>query len=342
MHRLALLALAAALAAVPAARAGGDWLPVAATAGRIWVADGSRVLELDAATARVLRSVRVRFPYATELATGAGCIWAASVAQGFVAGAVTRISAGADRGTNVLVLPQRPVYEVAATATTAWALTGPHAHQRLARLAATSTGVRFVAVPSTLGFLAADPSGAVPGLFALTSRHVLLRYDDAGQATRIARIASASGPPAIGLGSVWLPGRSTLVRLDPATGRVEGRLRLAGADALTAVAGDAGVFLLELRRDRTTLLRVDPARMRVTGRVALPAVAGERLALGERFLWLTDSRRLLWRIDPRTLERVLFARPDGAVQSIGSVVNPEKLGHLGELADLRALLRRRS
>jgi RNA polymerase sigma-70 factor (ECF subfamily) len=30
---------------------------------------------------------------------------------------------------------------------------------------------------------------------------------------------------------------------------------------------------------------------------------------------------------------------DGAVQTIRGIVNPDKLGHLGPLADLRALLR---
>jgi RNA polymerase sigma-70 factor (ECF subfamily) len=32
---------------------------------------------------------------------------------------------------------------------------------------------------------------------------------------------------------------------------------------------------------------------------------------------------------------------DGVVQTVRSVINPEKLGHLGELADVRALLRAR-
>ena len=32
---------------------------------------------------------------------------------------------------------------------------------------------------------------------------------------------------------------------------------------------------------------------------------------------------------------------DGVVQTVHSVINPEKLGHLGPLADVRALLRRR-
>jgi len=30
---------------------------------------------------------------------------------------------------------------------------------------------------------------------------------------------------------------------------------------------------------------------------------------------------------------------DGAVQTVRSIINPDKLGHLGPLADVRALLR---
>jgi RNA polymerase sigma-70 factor, ECF subfamily len=32
---------------------------------------------------------------------------------------------------------------------------------------------------------------------------------------------------------------------------------------------------------------------------------------------------------------------DGLVQTVRSVINPDKLGHLGPLADIRALLRQR-
>ena len=308
MRRLVLpAALAAALAAAPAAIAGGDWLPVAATAGRVWVADEGRVLELDAASGRILHSAPARYPFATELALGAGSAWVASVVNGYTAGAVTRVPFGTSRRTNVLVLPGRAVYWVVSDGTAAWALTGPHAHQRLARIDASTGRVGFTPVPSTLAFLGADPTGAVPGLFALTSRHVLLRYDAAGHPTRLARVLSAAAPPVVGLGCVWLPGRSTLVRLDPHTDRVEGRLRVGGAVSLTAVVGADAIWLLELRGDRLSLLRVDPRRMRVTGRAALPGIAGERLAWGDGFLWLTDSAHRLWRIDPRTLDRVLFA-----------------------------------
>jgi hypothetical protein len=199
------------------------------------------------------------------------------------------------------------VYQLAFDGTAAWALTGPHSRQRLARMDAASGRVTFTAVPATLGFLGADASGAVPGVFALTSRHLVLRYDAVGHATRLARVLSAAAPPAVGLGSVWLPGRSTLVRLDPHTGRVEGRLRVAGATSLTAVVGADDVWLLELQGNRLSLLRVEPGRMRLTGRAALPGIAGERLAWGDGFLWLTDSEHRLWRVDPATLDRVLFA-----------------------------------
>ena len=268
-----------ALALVPAAEAGGDWLPVAATAGRVWVANGNGVIELDAPNGRILRVAGTRYPFTTDLALSGGAVWAASIGNGYTAGAVTRIPFDASHGATALVLPHRPLYELVSDGRAAWALTGPHSHQCLTRIDATTGAVHFVPVPATVGFLAADPSGAVPGLFALTSRDVVLRYDAAGHASRLARVAGeGTAAPAVGLGSVWLTGRSSLVRLDPDTGRVEGRLR------------------------------VDPERMRVTARSALPGMTGDRLAAGNGFLWLTDSAHRLWRIDLATLRQIVFAR----------------------------------
>jgi RNA polymerase sigma-70 factor (ECF subfamily) len=45
--------------------------------------------------------------------------------------------------------------------------------------------------------------------------------------------------------------------------------------------------------------------------------------------------------EQRVINVVSLDIADGAVQTIRSVVNPEKLAHLGPLADIRALLRRR-
>lgn len=39
---------------------------------------------------------------------------------------------------------------------------------------------------------------------------------------------------------------------------------------------------------------------------------------------------------------VILDVADGQIQGVSSIVNPDKLGHLGPVADLRALLRERS
>jgi RNA polymerase sigma-70 factor, ECF subfamily len=45
--------------------------------------------------------------------------------------------------------------------------------------------------------------------------------------------------------------------------------------------------------------------------------------------------------DGRLINAMALDIVDGAVQTVRSIIKPEKLGHLGELADVRALLRAR-
>jgi RNA polymerase sigma-70 factor, ECF subfamily len=45
--------------------------------------------------------------------------------------------------------------------------------------------------------------------------------------------------------------------------------------------------------------------------------------------------------DGRVINVMALDIVDGVIQTVRSVINPEKLGHLGELADVRALLRAR-
>ena len=68
-------------------------------------------------------------------------------------------------------------------------------------------------------------------------------------------------------------------------------------------------------------------------------LAGATGAIGRR---LTPSdERALPRAGPQARLVSVFTLDivDGAVQTVRSVINPEKLGHLGPLADVRALLR---
>lgn len=307
MRRSLLLIALLALAAAPLARGGGQQVAVVAGAGRVWATDGPQVFELDAARGRVLRRVAVRYPFAVALAAAGGDVWALSVEDGFVAGALTRIPSGARRGTDALV-PGRPVYEVAADGRFVWALLGPHDRQRLARIDVATGRIRLRRVARRAGLLAADPSGRVRGLFATVGAQ-LVRYGDDGSARRLAWVGAA-GRPAVGLGSVWVPHGDTLLRIDPAGGAVEGRVRVAGAGWLTATVGGRSLWALEWRRRTLLLLRIDPSRMRIAARVRLPEIDGGGLAYGNGALWLTSSAptTTVWRVDPGTLALHRLAR----------------------------------
>ncbi|MGH3049325.1 MAG: hypothetical protein ACRDLK_04130 [Gaiellaceae bacterium] len=305
MRRLLLVALLA-LVTAPAVHAGGEQAAVVAAAGRVWVTDGSRVLELDARSGRILRRVPVRYPFAIALALSDGNVWAESVEDGFVSGAVTRIPFDARRGTSALV-PHRPVYEIASDGRFVWLLVGPHARQRLVRIDVATGRARTQRVAKRAGLLAADPTGRVRGLFATVGAQ-LFRYGEAGSAQRLAWVGRA-GRPAVGLGSVWLPHGDTVLRVDPASGRIEGRLRVAGAAWLSVTVGERSVFVLEWQARSLSLLRIDPVRLRVAARVSLAGIDGAELAYGDGALWLSTSTPTLtlWQIDPATLDRRQFA-----------------------------------
>jgi hypothetical protein len=300
-------ALLLALAAAPAARAGGAPLAVAATAGRVWVANGDGVIELDARSGRIVHVAGTRFAYATGLALTDGNVWATSVRNGFGAGAVTRIPFGAGFGRTPLVLPHRPVFAIASDGRATWTLAGGHGVEELFRIDAATRRLRRVAVPRDVAFVAADDSGLVPGLFAVTTAGWVLRYGATGSAVQLARVTSAQAPPAVGLGRVWLPGNGRLVALDAASGARRGELRIPGAQL--AAVGGGFVWVLRLHDRRPTLLKVDPARMRVVARAELPGRAAAGLTWGDDRVWVAQAspRRRIWELDPRTLRRRLFA-----------------------------------
>ena len=65
------------------------------------------------------------------------------------------------------------------------------------------------------------------------------------------------------------------------------------------------------------------------------------LGIGRRSVYVNGQPGAVF-LDPdgRLVNVVSLDIADGLVQTVRSVVNPEKLGHLGEVADLRALLQR--
>jgi streptogramin lyase len=125
--------------------------------------------------------------------------------------------------------------------------------------------------------------------------------DFGGTATRIGfdgrltpLATRAAGGVAAGEGGVWLGGRDrTLVRLDPASGRVVATLAVGGDNGAVA-AGAGGVWVADAAA--MTLTRVDPASNRATGVLAL-ASPPRAVTVAAGSVWVTTEDAVL-RVDP--------------------------------------------
>jgi putative pyrroloquinoline-quinone binding quinoprotein len=139
-------------------------------------------------------------------------------------------------------------------------------------------------------------------------------------------VADSLGATFGAFGSVWMADttRDELLRVDPDSRRVVGRLPVAGELALGV--GDGSLWALQEGRARGgfglsgPLLRIDPSTNRVTARIALGTVAGQPFAGyevldGRDEVWVAGASGAL-RIDART-NRVTqtIAAPDQLVST---------------------------
>ena len=309
--RRALCAAVAAAVAAPCALAGGTQVNVAATAGRVWATTGYDVVELEASSGRVVRRLRVRFPYPIEIGVSDGNVWVSSVENGFTAGAVTRIPFEPRRRVrSPLVLPARPIYSLAVGSTATWALVGPWSSLRLARIDHATRRVATAPVRHDVGWLAADDTGSTPGVFGVTQRGEVLRAGASGGMDAFATVPAGSAPPAVGLGSVWVAVDRGLYRVDARTGRRLGRIAV--RDRVSDVTiGGGFAWLVTYRAGRAenayALLKIDPAGMRVVGRRPLLGTPGG-MAFGNGALWIGRSvpSAAVLRVDPTTLRLRVF------------------------------------
>lgn len=307
---VASIALAGAWTCV--ARAGGTQVGVVATAGRVWVATGANVVELDAASGRVLHRVAARYPFPLEIGASDGAIWVSSVENGFVAGAVTRIPFDSARTSQPLVCPTRPIFSLAVGSSTTWALVGPWPRLALAAIDQATRSARLVRLPVRLGWIAADDTGGTPGLFGVTAGGVLERVGASGTALWRASTGRIMDPPAVGLGRVWAASTTSLYAVDAASGRVDGRLPLRNTSVQLAVGGGR-LWVLSSRQARGAqhyeLVEVATGPLRVVRRVALRARA-DAIAYGDGSVWLGRDvpTVAVVRVSPRTLAQRTFAR----------------------------------
>jgi hypothetical protein len=311
------LVLGVLLAATSPAVAGGDFVDIAVGSGRVWFVGEGTVRSYDASTGRQVllpRLVGAAYPLSVGLTPGA--TWVASVENGYVWGTLSRIDQRTGRARVVWRRQDSSVQEVAPGAGNVWALIGSArgARMRIARFALDGRLRRTYTVADA-GRLAADGAGC----WVSTSRG-LLRIDREGTVQRAVR--GVFDGVATGGGGVWLPRRTSLLRLDERTGRIRtlvtGRLRLGGFQHEIAFAGGA-VWVLEhpnTQPTRSRLVRMDSRTGATTGSVTLPGIA-DAVVVRPGAVWVASaaspagglaSGESIVRIDPRTLRGTLTIR----------------------------------
>jgi tRNA A-37 threonylcarbamoyl transferase component Bud32 len=163
------------------------------------------------------------------------------------------------------------------------------------------------------------------GLWVLTQsvagRRAVLRIDLRSGAMRSTPLPGVQGTDtgpggitsfAVGQQAVWAPVGNTIVRLDRASGRVTGVVRLPGRASARAsvwqlVVGGGVAWALVFRPGLgNQLVRIDPKTLRATP-ITSPHAAGaadayaESIAYGLGALWWSGGTAdTLWRFDPRT------------------------------------------
>lgn len=311
----ALVVAAVAIALPSLARAGGDFVDLAAAGGRVWFVGEPGVRELDAQTGRTLaRPHLVGAAYPLSVALAGGAAWVASVENGYVWGTLTRIDS---RTGMVHVLWRKPdssVQYVAAGGGGVWALIGSAGATRIARFSLSGHLTRVWTVPGA-GRMAADSSGCW-----ISTNGWLLHIDLAGRIHHV--VQTQLGDVSTGGGAVWLPQAASVLRIDEHTAKVRtlhtGRLQLGGFQHDLA-AGDGALWALDHGiRSHTRLQRFNPRTGRSTGTVDVPGIA-DALIVTSRAIWIAsviappnqpaDGYDII-RINPHTLHRDLLIHVD--------------------------------
>jgi len=293
------------------ARAGGDFVDLAASASRVWFVGEPGVRELDAQTGRTLKAPRLSgAPYPLSVALAGGAAWVASVENGYVFGTLTRIDTRTGHTRVLWRQLDSSVQYAAAGAGGVWALIGSAGSTRIARF---TLGGKLSRVWTVWGGggMAADASGCW-----ISTGQWLIHIDVRGRLHRVVR--AQLGDVATGAGSVWLPQATSILRVDEASGRIRtlstGRLRLGGFQHDLA-AGDGALWVLNSPgRAHSSLERLDPDNGRRTGHTAVPGIA-DAVAVTPNAVWVTTviappnqpaSGYDILRLNPKTLRRTLI------------------------------------
>jgi DNA-binding beta-propeller fold protein YncE len=287
----------AALSVTSSARAGGVPVELAASGRTVWAVSDSGLSAVDTRTGVSSTGPRTPYPYATRLAVSHGAVWVASIANGYVSGAVSRIDARTHRAETMLRLQRRPVWDVCAGGGVVWAIFGSGDDPQLARLNG-ATRFRAISLRTQTVWCVADRRGA----WITTADGRLLHVDARTAAVTTAAHIHGAFSIAAGAGRVWVSAGGAVASVDERTSRVQ---RFATGGTVDAIAvGTGHVWLLTRRGGRSSLLKIDPTTGRVESRRRLPGSPTAVLASGGR-VWIggLDAGRIptLWRADPETL-----------------------------------------
>jgi hypothetical protein len=293
----------AALTVAAPALAGGVPVELAASGHTVWAVSDSGLTAVDTRTGVSLAGPRMPYPYPTRLAVSHGAVWVASIANGYASGAVSRIDARTHRAATMLRLQRRPVWDVCAGGGVVWAIFGSGDDPQLARLNG-ATRFRGISLRTQTVWCVADRRGAwittadgrllhvdartaavttaahIHGAFSIAAGAGRVWVSAGGAVAsvdertgRVQRFATGGTVDAIavGIGHVWLltrrGARSSLLRLDPTTGRAESRRRLPGSPTAVLASGSRlWIGGLDVARI-PTLWSVDPETL-VVRRVA--------------------------------------------------------------------------
>ncbi len=284
-------AVAAAFGASPA-RAGGVPVQLALGGGTLWVASDTGLRAFATANGRLVSSPRATYPYATEVVTGDGAAWIASISNGYLAGAVDRIDLHTQRKTLAFRSPRQGIYGIAYAAHQLWVLlsrpTQPQRFQ-VARLDTRSRRIRFFRISGHPGWIAAAGGGLwISGDSSLRLLHVN------GRMNLVAGI-QRPGVLAVSSDSVWVASGGAVLRFDLQGHRLLAKVSVgAWPNAVAVGAGRVWVTVVPRSGAFSQLVRINARTSRISGRRVLSrdpkrVVEPTAVAADRRHVWLGIS-----------------------------------------------------
>jgi virginiamycin B lyase len=131
--------------------------------------------------------------------------------------------------------------------------------------------------------------------------HVIRLDVKSNQPTTIATVKEPCSGLAAGFGSIWVPscGSHSLVRVDPATGRIQVEIPIAPADSEGGITiGAESVWMATDKKG--VLARINPQTNKVAAEIGIPS-GSFAPAFADGAVWITSTEHnLLTRVDPQS------------------------------------------